>query len=59
MSVRSHDLDHGQVLAAAKENHDAVIELTRALARIPSRSVSPAARASTLAIRSSICSRAG
>ncbi|MGH3930137.1 MAG: M20 family metallopeptidase [Pseudonocardiaceae bacterium] len=37
MTVRSHDLDHGRVLAAAKEDHDAVIELTRALVRIPSR----------------------
>ncbi len=37
MIVRPHDLDHGRVLAAAKEDQDAVIELTRALVRIPSR----------------------
>jgi len=42
LTVRPHDLDPGQVdhsrvLAAAKEDHDTVIELTRALVRIPSR----------------------
>jgi succinyl-diaminopimelate desuccinylase len=35
--VRPHDLDHGRVLAAAKEDQDAVVDLTRALVRIPSR----------------------
>ncbi|MGH3972813.1 MAG: M20/M25/M40 family metallo-hydrolase, partial [Pseudonocardiaceae bacterium] len=30
-------MNHGRVLAAAKEDCDAVIELTRALVRIPSR----------------------
>lgn len=37
MTMRPHDLDHGPVLAAAKEDHDAVIELTRALVLIPTR----------------------
>ncbi len=37
MIVRSHDLDQGRVLAAAKEDQDTVSELTQALVRIPSR----------------------
>ncbi|MEO7193609.1 MAG: M20/M25/M40 family metallo-hydrolase [Pseudonocardiaceae bacterium] len=37
MTLRPHVLDYGGVLAAAKEDHGAVIELTRALVRIPTR----------------------
>ncbi|MGH3853650.1 MAG: M20 family metallopeptidase [Pseudonocardiaceae bacterium] len=37
MTLRPHVLDHGGVLAAAEEDHDAVIELTRSLVRIPTR----------------------
>ncbi|MGH3672017.1 MAG: hypothetical protein ACRDSH_15515, partial [Pseudonocardiaceae bacterium] len=37
MTMRFDDLDHGRVLAAAKEDYDTVIELTRALVHIPTR----------------------
>jgi succinyl-diaminopimelate desuccinylase len=37
MTVRRHDLAHGHVLPAAKEDQDTVSELTQALVRIPSR----------------------
>ncbi|KAA2252724.1 M20 family metallopeptidase [Solihabitans fulvus] len=37
-SCRWHDgADHAHILAAAKEDHDSVLDLTRALIRIPSR----------------------
>ncbi|MDQ2880587.1 MAG: M20/M25/M40 family metallo-hydrolase [Actinomycetota bacterium] len=37
MTMRSPGLDLGRVLAAAKEDHDSVIELTRELVLIPTR----------------------
>ncbi len=35
--MRPHDLDHGRVLTAAKEDQETVTELAQALVRIPSR----------------------